>query len=510
MEPSVKKRTPSELRNIWNSMFIEEIYTLHEDDEVQGVLMLVEGTLLRMKQFAVDCSKMKSLHKQVSVELKQKEEECSILKCKLNRLKSPCRKCTLFKRELLRAKQKQAEAQKRMNSIAKILNLGDNLDSPNMEGKNSAMNLLSQMLLGNSPKRKKICLEEEVLVQETADILTEKVEKKGNAIIPESIPPPSPLKSIDNFKIPSPMKLASESPRQKNSEKTCSSSLPLMNTPKKTAKKNLSLDFISKNSDEEDIIDESPKKPLLFQITPPVVTNIEIDCVEETPKDKTQSVDKRINDVSTNEKIISETPTNKTKEARWLLKKKSGVSKEISSRGNQLKQLKLGISVKKEVSCKESKHDDEEIIDKSPCSAPRKLGLSEKSKKQDFDSLVFNPLASSTQKERCNTSFDRPPNWEESSSVGYVYQQGAVRNKAERKQLKGWECEECEKYYKALGDQLSPAKIQERINACSRHRSKFNPNIHQTPPEFWNPLFPDTESLRAQGLRLSIRAPKSN
>ncbi|XP_029178659.1 uncharacterized protein LOC114946377 [Nylanderia fulva] len=46
-----------------------------------------------------------------------------------------------------------------------------------------------------------------------------------------------------------------------------------------------------------------------------------------------------------------------------------------------------------------------------------------------------------------------------------------MRSKAQRSALNGWDCWECEKYYKSLS--LSKTELQKRKNKCSRHRKKY-------------------------------------
>ncbi|KMQ97876.1 retinoblastoma-binding protein 8 [Lasius niger] len=71
-----------------------------------------------------------------------------------------------------------------------------------------------------------------------------------------------------------------------------------------------------------------------------------------------------------------------------------------------------------------------------------------------------------------------------------VSEQLNMRCKADRAKLSGWDCWECEEYYKNLS--LSKDELQKRKNQCSRHRHKYErPN---TPEGFWDPEFPETLS----------------
>ncbi|EFN64506.1 Retinoblastoma-binding protein 8 [Camponotus floridanus] len=63
-----------------------------------------------------------------------------------------------------------------------------------------------------------------------------------------------------------------------------------------------------------------------------------------------------------------------------------------------------------------------------------------------------------------------------------------IRRKADRAKLNGWDCWECEKYYKNLS--LSKDKLQKRKNKCARHKYERP----KTPDGFWDPLIPETQS----------------
>nr|XP_046485507.1 uncharacterized protein LOC124220517 isoform X1 [Neodiprion pinetum] len=58
------------------------------------------------------------------------------------------------------------------------------------------------------------------------------------------------------------------------------------------------------------------------------------------------------------------------------------------------------------------------------------------------------------------------------SSPTYAYKRSPVRKKAERARLNGWDCLQCQEYYKATG--LTGKELQMRKNQCSRHRSTHN------------------------------------
>ncbi|KAG2219104.1 hypothetical protein INT45_005835 [Circinella minor] len=76
----------------------------------------------------------------------------------------------------------------------------------------------------------------------------------------------------------------------------------------------------------------------------------------------------------------------------------------------------------------------------------------------------------------------------------------AVRKKEERKKLTGTTCKCCADYYYAAGNLPGPDGTiitpEERIQQCSRHRSRFK--RPKTPPGFWNLDFISTQDVEGQ------------
>ncbi|GLV32425.1 hypothetical protein CBL_00866 [Carabus blaptoides fortunei] len=93
-------------------------------------------------------------------------------------------------------------------------------------------------------------------------------------------------------------------------------------------------------------------------------------------------------------------------------------------------------------------------------------------------------------KQKLEDSFDCIPE-KKSTSPDYAYKREAVRKKSERLKLQGWACADCEKYYTKY-HHLSDEELQKRMDMCSKHRNKFNPNI-LTPKGFWDVDFPPTQ-----------------
>ncbi|KAK9501457.1 hypothetical protein O3M35_012174 [Rhynocoris fuscipes] len=210
----------------------------------------------------------------------------------------------------------------------------------------------------------------------------------------------------------------------------------------------------------------------------------------------------------------------------WLLKEKKELcEKSKTLDGKKLRQMKLELGVKpKEVDisklsgfnggahrCPEETEDkDEDIIPGSPNSQIFGEMLVE-DEINIVHTVEFRPIASSTQRsisaDDANANSKRS---ESKKSKEFVYKRDGLKkaSKAERKQLPGWDCDECRQYYSAMA--LSPSKIKERMNACSRHRDKFKPRLNDTPPGFWNPIFPDTQECKDKGMYVSIYRPSSS
>lgn len=85
-------------------------------------------------------------------------------------------------------------------------------------------------------------------------------------------------------------------------------------------------------------------------------------------------------------------------------------------------------------------------------------------------------------------SFDFLPS---PDSPKYKYRRDALRKKADRQKLPGWECPTCVKFYLDGKDKLTETQM-ELIRKCSRHRDKY-PIYSNTPPGIWNPKFDSTD-----------------
>ncbi|ETV67827.1 hypothetical protein H257_16063 [Aphanomyces astaci] len=88
------------------------------------------------------------------------------------------------------------------------------------------------------------------------------------------------------------------------------------------------------------------------------------------------------------------------------------------------------------------------------------------------------PPASSLHRDNVNPS-TKPP-----AAFKYIE---VVRKRDERMALPGHACDECARYYAALGDEFDGDQF-----ACSRHRAKWEP--YATPEDFWRLSFPDSAS----------------
>lgn len=105
------------------------------------------------------------------------------------------------------------------------------------------------------------------------------------------------------------------------------------------------------------------------------------------------------------------------------------------------------------------------------------------------------------------------------TNVAQFKHKEVVRGKDKRAKLNGYFCEDCEKvivilidmltikyiayclhfilqYYGSL--KLSESEMQERLNACSRHRARFSPGP-STPEHFWDVDFMNTHEYVERG-----------
>ncbi|KAI1307013.1 hypothetical protein HDE_00893 [Halotydeus destructor] len=81
-------------------------------------------------------------------------------------------------------------------------------------------------------------------------------------------------------------------------------------------------------------------------------------------------------------------------------------------------------------------------------------------------------------------------------SLEEIAETQSVRSKSERSKLNGFTCHDCQAYYKTFPN-LTRGEIEDKINICSRHRSK-----HATPPSpehFWDVDFPSTPECIKRG-----------
>ncbi|XP_012696353.2 DNA endonuclease RBBP8 isoform X1 [Clupea harengus] len=79
-----------------------------------------------------------------------------------------------------------------------------------------------------------------------------------------------------------------------------------------------------------------------------------------------------------------------------------------------------------------------------------------------------------------------------STEPGYAYVD-VVRNRDERRKLKGHTCKECEIYYADLPEE----EREKKLASCSRHRFRYIPP--STPENFWEVGFPSTQTCVERG-----------
>eukprot|EP00698_Gefionella_okellyi_P020556 TRINITY_DN6461_c0_g4_i1.p1 TRINITY_DN6461_c0_g4~~TRINITY_DN6461_c0_g4_i1.p1 ORF type:complete len:388 (-),score=74.65 TRINITY_DN6461_c0_g4_i1:1407-2570(-) len=67
-----------------------------------------------------------------------------------------------------------------------------------------------------------------------------------------------------------------------------------------------------------------------------------------------------------------------------------------------------------------------------------------------------------------------------------------VRNQAERAAMKGFTCQQCEKFTKAASTGLTHTSAEHLVQEFSRHRCKHNVPVSSTPPGYWQLSFPSS------------------
>lgn len=66
-----------------------------------------------------------------------------------------------------------------------------------------------------------------------------------------------------------------------------------------------------------------------------------------------------------------------------------------------------------------------------------------------------------------------------------------IRRKEDRERLRGHDCEHCGQFYSAITNEGNRSAIRKLVSTCSRHRYLYSPP--ETPPDFWDPGFPETQ-----------------
>ncbi|OWR43473.1 hypothetical protein KGM_206343 [Danaus plexippus plexippus] len=78
-----------------------------------------------------------------------------------------------------------------------------------------------------------------------------------------------------------------------------------------------------------------------------------------------------------------------------------------------------------------------------------------------------------------------------------LFKEPSVRNKAEKRSLPGWSCDECRDFFDELYKD-DPVMLARKMNECSKHRGRNNPVRPNTPGGFWEPRWDvpdDTEEF---------------
>jgi len=88
-------------------------------------------------------------------------------------------------------------------------------------------------------------------------------------------------------------------------------------------------------------------------------------------------------------------------------------------------------------------------------------------------------------------------------TVPYAYVGPSVRKREDRAKLKGFDCHECEEYYRGkIEEGFTEEQVAKLMNDCSKHRARYKPPL--TPEKFWDPEIivgdPDSPRNKTQNL----------
>lgn len=146
------------IKNLWSSLLnLELVSKCYEDEELQGILLLLETTFSVFKNLKKKCNDAESAYQIVKLELEStKEDMCRVeedLKCCKEAV---CERCPELEKELGTQKKKLEYNENRIKSIVSILSINNssedsdrNLPSGQKTAVDKAYDLVSQMLLEN-------------------------------------------------------------------------------------------------------------------------------------------------------------------------------------------------------------------------------------------------------------------------------------------------------------------------------------------------------------------------
>lgn len=147
--------------------------------------------------------------------------------------------------------------------------------------------------------------------------------------------------------------------------------------------------------------------------------------------------------------------------------------------------------VKKEVSCLGDKANDslDRMFDTSACGEYKSYNTShmDQDQQSDEDEEEEDDEDDDNEDEADNSMNQRKPGQPAFAHVA------VIRNKEERRKLKGTTCKECEIYYAHLPEE----ERQKKLSNCSRHRFLYIPPC--TPENFWEVGFPSTQTCIERG-----------
>jgi len=193
------------------------------------------------------------------------------------------------------------------------------------------------------------------------------------------------------------------------------------------------------------------------------------------------------NKQATNQKEVSDTTSIKNESKHNLLISSSNLE-QGSDKDNEYSLVSLS---------EESDLDMDTILDEElrvpkPIAHPKKKSKNIIVVDDEETQIPVTKIKTKSKSNNITTNATVNENHTKQQQIPYKYQEDPIRKKHERALLKGRECPHCEKFYEALNQGDHKFDRSKFVAECSRHKEIHSPP--QTPPGFWEPGFPSSQS----------------